>query len=126
MLIVVGLALTAVLIIVIPLGTIQRDHDWALIVIGAAVSLAIGGLYLYFWIVVLELFIRLAGPIGPVSPPWYSAQPQPMQIIYGPQPGGMIYGPPPGPGGPQAMAHQQYFMGPQPTQTAHYGTERPF
>ena len=75
MLMVVGLSLAAVLFIVIPLGTFHEDHNWVLISIQSSLFLATAGLYLYFWIVVLELFIKL-GPImmfdpafGPPMPP---------------------------------------------------------
>jgi len=61
MIIIVGLGLAAVLQVVIPLGAV-RQPDWLLVLAGSAGCLAVAGLLLYFWIVVLELFIRL-GPI---------------------------------------------------------------
>jgi len=60
MIVIVGLGLAAVLQVVIPLGVPQTD--WLLVVVGSAGCLAVAGLLLYFWIVVLELFIRL-GPV---------------------------------------------------------------
>ena len=60
MIVIVGLGLAAVLLVVIPLGT--RQTDWLLVVVSSAGCLALAGLLLYFWIVVLELFIRL-GPV---------------------------------------------------------------
>ena len=62
MLMVVGLSLAAVLLIVIPLGTFHVGHNWVFISIKAGLCLAAAGLFLYFWIVVLELFIKL-GPM---------------------------------------------------------------
>jgi len=62
MILVVGLALAAILQIVIPLGSTQAQN-WPLIVGLAGVCLVVGGLYLYFWIVVLELFIKMAPAI---------------------------------------------------------------
>ena len=61
MIVIVGLGLAAVLQVVIPLGAV-RQPDWILVIVGSAGCLAVAGLLLYFWIVVLELFIRL-GPI---------------------------------------------------------------
>lgn len=61
MIVIVGLGLAAVLQVVIPLGAV-RQPDWLLVILGSAGCLAVAGLLLYFWIVVLELFIRL-GPI---------------------------------------------------------------
>ena len=60
MIVIVGLGLAAVLQVVIPLGVPQTD--WLLVVGGSAGCLALAGLFLYFWIIVLELFIRL-GPV---------------------------------------------------------------
>lgn len=71
MLMVVVLSLVAVLLIVIPMGSFHAEHNWILISIEAVACLAAAGLLLYFWIVVLELFLKL-GPIllfDPVMPP---------------------------------------------------------
>ena len=62
MLIVVGLTLAAVLSVVIPVGTSPQEPNWLLVTLIPAGLLALAGLYLYFWIVVLELFIKM-GPL---------------------------------------------------------------
>ena len=62
MLIVVGLSLAAVLSVVIPVGASNKEPNWILITLIPAGLLALSGLYLYFWIVVLELFIKM-GPL---------------------------------------------------------------
>ena len=73
MLMVVGLSLVADLLIVIPMGSFHADHNWILITLKAMACIASAGLLLYFWIVVLELFLRLGpmilfdGPMGPVA-----------------------------------------------------------
>ena len=78
MLMVVGLSLAAVLFIVIPLGT--YSHNWPWEITKTCISLSSAGLYLYFWIVVLELFIKMVpmpmifdpafgGPVPPPLPP---------------------------------------------------------
>lgn len=59
---VVVLSLVAVLLIVIPMGSFHAEHNWIVIIIEAVACLAAAGLLLYFWIVVLELFLKL-GPI---------------------------------------------------------------
>jgi hypothetical protein len=61
MILIVGLGLAAVLQVVIPLGAV-REPNWLFILLCSAGCLAVAGLLLYFWIVVLELFIRL-GPV---------------------------------------------------------------
>ena len=61
MLMVVGLSLVAVLLIVIPMGSFNSDHNWLIIGLKACFCLAVAGLFLYFWIVVLELFLKM-GP----------------------------------------------------------------
>jgi len=60
MIIIVVLSLVAVLRLVIPLGTIdsQDASDWLIAVGHSAALLLAASLLLYFWIVVLELFIR--------------------------------------------------------------------
>ena len=70
MIVIVGLGLAAVLQVVIPLGAL-RQPDWILVIVGSAGCLAVAGLLLYFWIVVLELFIRL-GPIYEGQDPYLS------------------------------------------------------
>ena len=67
MLVVVALCLISVLQVVISLGASTADPDWLEIVIVSAGGLALAGMYLYFWIVVLELFIKL-GPLYYMSP----------------------------------------------------------
>ena len=75
MIIIVALGLAAVLRIVIPLGAV-RNPDWLIITVTSLVCLAVAGLLLYFWIVVLELFIRLA----PTSYPGGLYGQPPMQM----------------------------------------------
>ena len=70
MIVIVGLGLAAVLQVVIPVGAV-RQPDWLLVIVGSAGCLAVAGLLLYFWIVVLELFIRL-GPIYEGQDPYLS------------------------------------------------------
>ena len=76
MLVVVALCLISVLQVVISLGASSQSPDWVEISIVSVGCLLLAGMYLYFWIVVLELFIKM-GPL------YY-----------------MSAGPPPGPGGP--------------------------
>lgn len=59
MILVVGLVLAAILQIVIPLGSTYL-HNWSMIVSLAGTCLGVGTIHLYFWIVVLELFIKMA------------------------------------------------------------------
>ena len=73
----VGLCLAAVLQVVIPLGAITQP-DWGVVIAFSAASLAVAGLLLYFWLVVLEFFIRL----GP--PPAWPPMPPPGSVIGGP------------------------------------------
>ncbi len=61
MIIIVGLGLAAVLQVVIPLGAV-REPNWLVVISCSAACLVVAGILLYFWIVVLELFIRL-GPV---------------------------------------------------------------
>jgi hypothetical protein len=61
MILVVGVSLAAVLLVVVPLGAASGSQNWALILGEASSCLAVAGLYLYFWIVVLELFVKM-GP----------------------------------------------------------------
>ena len=128
MLMVVGLSLVAVLLIVIPMGSFHHQHNWILISFEATACLAAAGLLLYFWIVVLELFLKL-GPIfifdGPPGPP--GSQIPAMQINYP-----LMY-PPPGPPQNAQIYQGHHPQGPQsltagpPNQlyAAHYGRERP-
>jgi len=76
MLVVVALCLISVLQVVISLGASNQKPDWLEIVIVSAGCLALAGLYLYFWIVVLELFIKL----GPLY--YMSTVPPPPQGMY--------------------------------------------
>ena len=62
MLIVVVLSLAAVLSVVIPVGTSSKEPDWLFIILTPIGILGLAGVYLYFWIVVLELFIKM-GPL---------------------------------------------------------------
>lgn len=62
MLIVVVLSLAAVLSVVIPVGTSNKEPDWLFIILTPIGILGLAGVYLYFWIVVLELFIKM-GPL---------------------------------------------------------------
>lgn len=80
MIIIVGLGLAAVLQVVIPLGAV-RQPDWLLVLAGSAGCLAVAGLLLYFWIVVLELFIRL-GPIYEGQDPYLIQCHYPACIIF--------------------------------------------
>ena len=61
MILVVGLSLAAILLIVIPLGAPSDSQNWPVSIGEAGACLAIAGIYLYFWIVALELFIKM-GP----------------------------------------------------------------
>merc|ERR1712038_451687 len=74
MLIVVGLSLAAVLSVVIPVGTSPKEPNWLLVTLVPAGLLGLAGLYLYFWIVVLELFIKM-GPLYYVDGNLYGSQP---------------------------------------------------
>lgn len=78
MIVIVGLCLAAVLQVVIPLGAITQP-DWGVVIAFSAASLAIAGLLLYFWLVVLEFFIRLGPP-----PAWPPMPPPPGSVIGGP------------------------------------------
>ena len=89
MLMVVGLSLAAVLFIVIPLGT--YSHNWPWEITKTCISLSSAGLYLYFWIVVLELFIKMV----------------PMPMIFDPAFGGPV--PPPLPPGKYTYLFPQYL-----------------
>ena len=108
MILIVGLGLAAVLRVVIPLGSTQ-DPDWLEVCLTSAACLAFAGLLLYFWIVVLELFIKLgpvsyegsvyAGAAGPPAGPGpylYPGQAIPIQQYSPYQPASIIYqtGPP--------------------------------
>ena len=89
MVLVVGLSLAAILLIVIPLGAPSGTQDWPLILGEAAACLTIGGLYLYFWIVVLELFIKM-GPFYNFDGVVFSqVPPVPMQVTS--DYGGFVY-----------------------------------
>lgn len=120
MLIIVGLSLASVLIIVIPMGTLNQDHNWLFISIKAIALLASASLLLYFWIVVLELFLKM-GPILIFDPPpgmpvnYPLMYPQNAQI-YGPAQGYQPSLPPPTGPAPPIPQQQMY---------AHYGRERP-
>ena len=85
MLIVVGLSLAAVLSVVIPVGTSNKEPDWLLVTLIPAGLLALAGLYLYFWIVVLELFIKM-GPLDYVDSNLYGSPiqslPPPPVLMY--------------------------------------------
>ena len=131
MLMVVGLSLVAVLLIVIPMGSFHQDHNWILISLKALACIASAGLLLYFWIVVLELFLRLGpmilfdGPMGPVpGHPGGPLNPAAMQINYPlmyPGPGQntpQIYQGQPPPHALAGPANQQMYG-------AHYGPGRP-
>ena len=86
------------------MGSFHADHNWILISLKATACLGAAGLLLYFWIVVLELFLKL-GPLilfdGPMVPGPHGPQgplnPAAMQINYplmyppGPQNGTQIY-----------------------------------
>lgn len=93
MLIVVGLSLAAVLSVVIPVGTSPKEPNWLLVTLVPVGLLGLAGLYLYFWIVVLELFIKM-GPLYYVDGNMYGSQvnssipppPVPMHAVP------MIYG----------------------------------
>ena len=93
MLIVVGLSLAAVLSVVIPVGTSPKEPNWLLVTLVPAGLLGLAGLYLYFWIVVLELFIKM-GPLYYMDGNMYGSQvnstipppPVPMHAVP------MIYG----------------------------------
>merc|ERR1712038_1007430 len=74
MLIVVGLSLAAVLSVVIPVGTSSKEPNWLLVTLIPVGLLGLAGLYLYFWIVVLELFIKM-GPLYYVDGNLYGTQP---------------------------------------------------
>ena len=87
---VVGLSLAAVLFIVIPLGT--YSHNWPWEITKTCISLSSAGLYLYFWIVVLELFIKMV----------------PMPMIFDPAFGGPV--PPPLPPGINNFGSEVFFF----------------
>ena len=79
MILIVGLGLAAVLRIVITLGSVGRGGgsgdggptaaEWGVAAATSVGCLAAAGILLYFWIVVLELFIRLGPPPGLPVPP---------------------------------------------------------
>lgn len=92
MLMVVGLSLAAVLYVVITVGTSSKEPNWLLVTLIPVGLLGLAGLYLYFWIVVLELFIKM-GPLYYVDGNLYGTQasnipppPVPMHAVP------MIYG----------------------------------
>ena len=92
MLVVVALCLISVLQVVISLGASKRQPDWLELVIVTAGCLGLAGLYLYFWIVVLELFIKM-GPLYYMStmpPPPAPMYPPPVPVhavVYESHPG---------------------------------------
>ena len=118
MLMVVGLSLVAVLLIVIPMGSFNSDHNWTIIGLKACLCLAVAGLFLYFWIVVLELFLKM-GPFLMFDPAMMP--PGPPQV-------------PPGTNYPLMYPNTQMYPsmqypGPPITQQpmyAQYGREKPF
>jgi hypothetical protein len=59
MILIVGLGLAAVLRVVIPLGS-KDEQNWSVVLASGLACLAAAALLLYFWVVVLELFIRMA------------------------------------------------------------------
>ena len=67
MLVVVALCLISVLQVVISLGASKADPDWPEIIAVSVGCLGLAGMYLYFWIVVLELFIKI-GPLYYMTP----------------------------------------------------------
>lgn len=119
MLMVVGLSLVAVLLIVIPMGSFNSDHNWTIIGLKACLCLAVAGLFLYFWIVVLELFLKM-GPFLMFDPAMMPPG-GPPQV-------------PPGTNYPLMYPNTQMyppmqFQGPPITQQpmyAQYGREKPF
>merc|ERR1711994_246761 len=64
----------AVLSVVIPVGTSPKEPNWLLVTLIPIGLLGLAGLYLYFWIVVLELFIKM-GPLYYVDGNLYGTQP---------------------------------------------------
>lgn len=80
MIVIVGLCLAAVLTVVIPLGAVQPSQNWAIIAVTSLSCLAIAALLLYFWIVVLEVFIRLGSVADrdAIDPDHVLVYPQPM------------------------------------------------
>merc|ERR1719362_2776032 len=70
---VVGLSLAAVLYVVITVGTSSKEPNWLLVTLIPVGLLGLAGLYLYFWIVVLELFIKM-GPLYYVDGNLYGPQ----------------------------------------------------
>ena len=98
MIIIVGLGLAAVLAVVIPLGS-SNDPDWLIVALSSLAMLTVAGILLYFWIVVLELFIRIgntqqfmanaafAYPAPQMQPmAYYQPQPYPVAGYYPQQP----------------------------------------
>ena len=107
MILIVGLGLAAVLRVVIPLGAV-RSPDWLIVILTSAACLAVAGLLLYFWIVVLELFIRL-GPLSPYD----------MAAYYAAGGGGVVPPVPPHTAAPGPVGYNQYGQ-PYPTAMAAY------
>ena len=85
MILVVGLSLAAILQIVIPLGAAD-SQNWPLIIGTSTGCLAVAGFHLYFWIVVLELFIKMGpfyeydGAVVSQAPPIPVHQVRPIQF----------------------------------------------
>ena len=118
MLMVVGLSLVAVLLIVIPMGSFNSDHDWIIIGLKASFCLAVTGLFLYFWIVVLELFLKM-GPFLMFDPAMMPPVPPGANypLMY---PNTQMYPP---------IQYAQGVVPPQQQQmyatTGHYGRQQP-
>ena len=87
MIIIVGLGLAAVLRVVIPLGSYDVNRpDWLIVALQSAGILAAAGVFLYFWIVVLELFIRIGNEqrfaaAAAIYPQIYQQQQQPQMLV---------------------------------------------
>ena len=107
---------------VIPLGSV-REPDWLPIILTSLACLAVAALLLYFWIVVLELFIRF-GPhmydpgmvygSPPMAPPMGAGQMYPGTVPMGQYPGTVPQSmmPP-----PQAMYYQPGMISMQQPQS---------
>lgn len=123
MIAIVGLGLAAVLRIVIPLGAF-REPDWLIIILNSVLLLAVASLLLYFWVVVLELFIRL-GPVGYDPAMMYGTNPYgmyptvPMQQYAHPYNQNM--GPPPAAVYFQAGPPPMSSLPPLPPPNPHHG-----
>jgi len=78
MLVVVAFCLTSVLNVVMALTGPKSTPDWLAIATLSAGCLGLAGMYMYFWIVVLELFIKM----GPLY--YMSAVPPPGTVMGGP------------------------------------------